>query len=113
MDKNSMTFNDVPQALSLLLEKVTRLESLLETKVQAPKAKQDELFINQHSTFSIFKLIYCNFLYFSFKNLILSLTFEIVLKSGIKGTRTTFFSSPICSTNHAKLASTRSFFFPI
>ena len=43
MDKNSMTFNDVPQALSLLLEKVTRLESLLETKTQAPKAKQDEM----------------------------------------------------------------------
>ena len=38
-----MTFNDVPQALSLLLEKVTRLESLLETKTQAPKANDDEM----------------------------------------------------------------------
>ena len=39
----TLSFNDVPQALSLLLEKVTRLESLLETKTQATKAKQDEM----------------------------------------------------------------------
>ena len=39
----TLSFNDVPQALSLLLEKVTRLESLLETKTQAPKANDDEM----------------------------------------------------------------------
>ena len=38
-----ISFNDLPEAMSLLLEKVTKLESLLETKTQAPKAKQDEM----------------------------------------------------------------------
>ena len=37
------SFNDLPEAMSLLLEKVTRLESLLETKTQAPKANDDEM----------------------------------------------------------------------
>ena len=36
MEKSSITFNDLPAAVSYLVEKVDRLESLLEKQQQAP-----------------------------------------------------------------------------
>ena len=36
MEKSSITFNDLPAAVSYLVEKIDRLESLLEKQQQAP-----------------------------------------------------------------------------
>ena len=39
MEKTSITFNDLPAAVSYLVEKIDRLESLLEKQNQAPVAE--------------------------------------------------------------------------
>lgn len=44
--QTNITFNDVPQALSLLLEKVSHLEHLIETQQQPQQAKESKQWMN-------------------------------------------------------------------